>query len=747
MDSDTKESLANATVSLTESNRIIITDYKGDFIFDNLCAGSYTIRITHVNCDTVLQKVILSKEKHIDFTLPHSANILKAVTVTSLRGVQNTGIKKELEGRELEQTRGLSLAEALSKLNGVSMLQTGSTIAKPIIHGLHGNRILTINNGVRQEGQQWGNEHAPEIDPFIADNLTVIKGVDELRYGSDAIGGVILVNPKPLRYVAGYHGELNTAYFTNNRQYIVSGMFEQQLKKLTAFSYRLQGTFKQAANITAPDYRLNNTALKEENFSATAGWKKEKYNIETFYSQFHTTVGIFSGSHIGNLTDLQNAIAAPRPADIFLGDKTYKIKRPYQEVIHRLFKLKSNFTSGSSRFNLLFAAQYNNRKEYDIVRNRNNKSPQMNLGILTLSEDISWDHPAIKNIKGTLGISAVQQDNNYSGRYFIPNYFSATYGGYWIEKWAKHQWEIQGGVRYDNKSINTKRLLYNGSLINHDFKYSTLASSLNTLYKISQEAKVNISISLANRAPYVNELLSDGIHHGTATYEQGDINLKTERSVNIAAGFSYANQSKTFSADVTLYNNSITNFIYQQPKPDKPVLTIAGAFPKVKYQQTNALLRGADIALSYQFADHLQLTSKASLLRAYNRSIDDWLILMPADRLTNELTYNFKNAGKLSESYISVEMPVVFKQTRAPSDKNGKQDYKVPPAGYTLLNINASTIIKVSKIPVTISVGAKNLLNTKYREYLNSFRYFTDEMGSNISLRLKVPFEKILNNN
>ncbi len=744
-DSDTRENLSNVTVALIQAGKTIVTNDNGDFTFNNVCKGDYTLKITHVSYDTVTRIISISKTVHLDFYLPHAQRTLSGVTVTGLKGIQNTGIKKELSGRSLEETRGLSLAEALSKLNGVTMLQTGSTIAKPVIHGLHSNRILTINNGVRQEGQQWGNEHAPEIDPFIADNLVVIKGVDELRYGSDAIGGVILINPKPLRHLPGNYAELNAGYFTNNRQYVFSGMFEQQLKKHPSFSYRLQGTIKQAANVATPNYRLNNTGLKEQNFSVTAGWKKEKYNIEAFYSQFNTTIGIFTGSHIGNLTDLQAAIASPKPDDIFLGDDTYKIIRPYQEVTHQLFKLKSGFTSGNSKFNVLLAAQYNHRKEYDIVRNAGIKGPQMDLGILTLSEDVSWDHPTFKNIKGSIGISSVQQNNSYSGRYFIPDYFAATYGSYWIEKWAKHKWEIQGGLRFDNKSIDTKRLRFNGTEEDHVFTYSTLASSFNTSYKINENAKVNASVTLSNRAPYVNELLSDGIHQGTGTYEQGDVNLKTERSVNIALGFSYANKAKTFTADVTLYNNAINNFIYQQPKPDDPVLTIAGAFPKIKYQQADALLTGSDIALSYEFVKNLQLTSNVSLLRAYNNSIDDWLISMPSDRFSNELTYNFKDKGKFSQSYISFEVPIVFKQTRVPGDKYGKQDYKLPPDGYTLLNMNASAIIQLGKMPVTVSLGARNLLNKVYREYLNSFRYFTDEMGRNISIRLKIPLENFLN--
>jgi iron complex outermembrane receptor protein len=740
-DTDTREKLGNALVAIVELNRQMITDSAGDFVFDSLCTGNYTIRISHVHCETVQQTVVLNKKRHLDIFLPHSKNTLSEVIVEARKEVANTGFKKELSGKALQETKGLSLSEALSKINGVTMLQTGSTISKPVIHGLHSNRILTINNGVRQEGQQWGNEHAPEIDPFIADKLVVIKGVDELRYGSDAIGGLILVEPKPLRNIPGYSAELNTAYFSNNMQYVVSGVFEQQLRKQPAFRYRLQGTFKKGANATTPDYRLNNTGSEEKNFSLTAGWKKEQFNTELFYSQFTTKVGIFTGAHIGNLTDLQNAIQSTKPDDIFLGQKTYTIQRPYQDVAHHLLKLKANFYKNEHRFNILLAGQFNHRKEFDIVRSSSNTKPQLDLSIYTLSEDVNWEHPKKNNFSGMVGISAMQQDNNYSGRYFIPNYRSYSFGSYVIEKWSRHQWELQAGIRYDNKTITTNRLKFNGDSISHDFNFSTLASSLNAIYKVNDTWKLNTNISLASRAPHVNELLSDGIHHGTATYEKGDINLKPEHSINITAGINFQNTKKNLGFDINLYSNNIRNFIYQQPQPDSPVLTIAGAFPLIEYKQTNAVLNGADIALFLKPVSWLEWNAKASILYARNKKTDDWLILMPANRFSNELTYSFKDGKRFSGSYISGEVINVLQQSRVPDDKNGKQDYKAPPSGYTLVNGNASTTILIAKLPVTIGIGVRNLLNTKYRDYLNSMRYFTDEMGRNISFKLRIPIE------
>ncbi|MBC7826212.1 MAG: TonB-dependent receptor [Chitinophagaceae bacterium] len=736
------ENLPNATVQLSGTAKTLITNSNGDFAFDSLCAGTYSIIITHSSYDTIVKSVVVQRRLHVDFDLMPARNTLSKVTVTGVKGVQNTGLKRELSGRKLDETRGLSLAEALSKMNGVSVLQTGSTISKPIIHGLHSNRILTINNGVRQEGQQWGNEHSPEIDPFIANRLTIIKGVDELRYGSDAIGGVILVEPRALRNSPGYNAELNALYFANNRQYVTSFIFEQQLKKLSSFTYRLQGSFKKGANVNTPAYRLNNTGIEEKNFSLTAGWRKEHFNSEIYYSFFNTEIGIFAGSHIGNLSDLSNAIAASRPDPTFTGQNTYKIERPYQDVTHHLLKWKTGFDIDNNKFTVLVAGQHNQRKEYDVVRNSSTKTPQIDLSIFTFSEEINWEHPRKSNFSGVVGLTALQQDNSYSGRYLIPNYRSYSFGGYAIEKWEKGNLDVQAGVRYDNKDINTNRLqAASQTFTAYHFNFSTLASSVNAGFKILPEWKINSNVSLSTRAPQVNELLTNGIHHGAGTYEVGDIYLKPERSFNVSVNSSYTSTNKIFSADLTLYRNDIANFIYQQPKPDEPVLTIRGAFPKIVYEAADALLHGLDISTVFVPYQRFSLTSKYSMLRARNRRIDDWLIGMPADRIGNELTYNLKDLGQFSNTYFSIEVQNVFKQTRVPGDKNGAQDYKLPPEGYMLMNADVSTTIKLKKLPLAFSISGRNLLNKSYREYLNSFRYFTDEMGRNISIRLKIALE------
>ncbi len=742
-DLDSKEKLSGATVLLVELNKEIITDGQGDFIFNALCEGTYTVRVSHVGCATVEQKIILNKNRHIDIDLPHEKNMLGEITLSSQRGIKSTGFKKELSSREMEESKGQSLAEALSKINGVTMLQTGSTVSKPVIHGLHSNRILTINNGVRQEGQQWGSEHAPEIDPFIANKLIVIKGVDELKYGSDAVGGVILVETKPLMTTPGYNAELNSAFFTNNRQYVFSGTYEQQLKSLPAFTFRLQGTYKKGANARTPGYRMNNTGSDEKNFSLTGGWKGHHFSSELFYSFFDTKLGIFEGAHIGNLTDLQTAMESARPDPVFTGENTYRIDRPYQAVNHHLLKSKSSLQSGNNRFNLLLAAQVNDRKEFDIVRNSDNTRPQLDLRIKTLSEELTWEQIKTKDLTHTAGISSMQQENQYAGRYFIPAYRSNNFGGYYIAKWNSSRWEVQAGGRVDHKLIYTNRINANGQEFdNYDFKYTTLGGSLNAGYHAGGW-KTNVNIALANRAPHVNELLSNGIHHGAATYEVGDINLRPERAVNISFNNAWQNKINTVAFEVNLYRNNINNFIYQQPKPGEPVLTIAGAFPLLRYQQNNALLQGVDFSSRMTIIQPLSWELKYSLLRAKNKDKDDWLIRMPADRLQNEFTWNFKEGKKLTATYMSLEAIYVQKQTRVPGEQDGKQDYKAPPGAYALLNADFGTTLVLQKIPVAVSIGVRNMFNTTYRDYLNSLRYFTDETGRNIQIRVKIPFKHI----
>jgi iron complex outermembrane receptor protein len=761
-DSDTHEQLEGAVVTIRELRKSAITDAKGSFRFTGICPGSYNLDITHVDCQPISIHVHLREDMNQLIVMPHKANQLSEVVVTGAKRSVVTGMSDEVKGRDLDLTRGLTLGESLRKVTGVSVLQTGTNIYKPVIHGLHSNRVLILNNGIRQEGQQWGSEHAPEIDPFIANRITVVKGASSIRYGADAIGGVILVEPKLLRYVPGVNGEVNIGMFSNNLQGVVSAMLEGNSEKHPAFAWRIQGTAKRGGSARTPTYWLANSGVEEFNGSATAGWRKENRGLELFYSIFNTRLGIFSGAHIGNVTDLENAINSGDPPD-YIKDLpfSYAIDRPYQQVQHHLGKLRAYRETGKySKINAVLSVQYNRRREYDIVRSART-TPQLELHLVTGMADLAWDHYKGERWRGTIGVSTMYQWNEYDFRFFIPNYQAFQYAAFVAEKYQLGKWQLEGGVRFDNRSmfgITDNDRPPNDVLMGNaaaprqpygDRRFNGLSGNLGVVYRIQEKLSVNMTFASAWRAPQVNELFSDGLHHGAARIETGDPNLVTERANSILAGIQY--EGERFSVEVGAYHKRIDGFIYLKPT-FPPQLTIRGAFPSFAFDQTDARLTGLDLQVNWSPTVHLHFSGKGSILRAWDRSRDEWLIQMPADRGEVAAEYRFGDGRKWKQSWVKASLQYVAEQTRVPETGNievehpdgsvtMESDYAPPPPAYTLAALETGTELRAWGHPLTLSVSVTNLFNTRYRDYLNAFRYFTDDMGRNIVLRLKWPFD------
>lgn len=737
IDHHDRDPLEFAEIYIPELKRGTLTDSLGNYIIAGLCNGNYTITCKHMGCEDITMPVTINGNTLQNFYPEHHLRELGLVAVVSERGPEKTTQSSYvMKGRELDEARGRTLGDALKNVTGVSVMQTGSGISKPVIHGMHSNRILILNNGIRQEGQQWGNEHAPEVDPFIANNITVVKGANSVRYGSDAMAGVILVEPARLRDSAGIDAEINVVGNSNGRGGIVSGIINQNFKKVSPLSWRLQGTLKKSGTVSTPTYYLKNTASEEYNFSGAVGWTKKNYGAEIFYSQFNTSIGILSAAHIGNVTDLLDAIARTEPIE--KGEFTYEIQRPYQHIEHELFKAKAYLYAGDAgKLNLVYARQYNMRSEYDKDQPLSDSiaglnRPELQFEITSHSADIYWEHNAIRRFTGTLGVSGLTQANTYEGRYFIPNYRSYTSGVYWIERWTRERLQLEAGVRYDYRHLQVFKF-ENNVLVSPVYEYENVSGTLGAICKLSKNFSANINVGKAWRAPAVNELYSDGIHHGTATYEIGNKTLKPEQAVNTIVSLLYNNKDK-WNIELSAYHNTISNFIYLQPEMP-PTVTIHGAFPTFRYAQVNATFTGMDAQVNYYIVPQLMVTAKASLLRAYNKTAEEYLIQIPPEKFQGELTYNFKSIEKLKDSYVNISGTFVNKQFRVPSNS----DYASPPPAYTLLNFEMGTKLYLGKQSVTVGLGGTNLLNTSYRDYMNRFRYYADEMGRNITLRLKIP--------
>jgi iron complex outermembrane receptor protein len=730
IDASNNAPLDKAVVEIKELGLKFVTDEKGQYHFYDLCAGNYTIIVNHISCDSVVLKTAVQRNLIKNFRLPHSFNQLETVSVRSKKDLMVNTIREELSAKAIEATRGQSLGEILKQVNGVAVLQTGSTIFKPVIHGLHSQRILLVNNGVRLESQQWGTDHAPEIDPFIADKFTVLKGAGALRYGSDAIAGAVLIEPKPLLKQAGKNAEFNSTYFSNNRQYVFNGMYEASPINLPEFSYRIQATYKKGGNARTPDYWLYNTGLEEFNYSATAGYRKNRFNTELFFSSFQTALGIFMGAHVGNLTDLQNAIQSKKPIQN-IDQFSYEIVRPRQSVQHTTVKSKSQYLlPNDHKINLILSYQSNVRKEYD--RALLSPRPELDLNITTTIVDLNYESASTKKRQYAFGTNAMLQENVWTGsRFFIPNFRVQNVALYATQSLNLTDWMLDGGLRYDFKSLTTFRN-QNDALSSIERTFGNASGTLGATYKITPNLRWLINSAFAWRAPQVNELYVNGLHHGTASFEIGNPDLKSEKALNFSTQLKYKSDS-SWQVDLTLYNNIINDFINMNPSTPA-TLTLRGAYPTFKFIQTNALLRGLDLSVQKTLNSHFSTSAKTALLWATDRKTKDWLIQMPANRVEGEFTYSF-NTNALKNAAVELRLLHMMQQTRIPKNI---PDYLPPPSAYNLLNVDFNTDLMLGKQTINLGVAVLNLLNERYRDYMNRFRYFNDEPGRSINLRCKI---------
>jgi len=737
-----------------------ISNERGIFAFTHMCPGTYFIRLKFIGFHDHAEEIKLTGNLHLAIQMISSRTELQTIDVygqAASTGMTNTSLV--LSETELDQLKGKSLGESLNALPGVNVLQSGPAIFKPVIHGLHSQRILILNNGIRQEGQQWGIEHAPEIDPFIASELTVVKGAEAVRYGADAMGGVIIVNPPKLHQTQKFGGELNTGYMSNNRMGILSGVFEGGFKGADDWNWRLQGTAKSGGDFSSPNYALSNTGLKELNFSGAFGFQQRNRGLEVYASSFNTEIGILRAAHTGNLNDLENSIKSNEPW--YIAPFTREINNPKQKINHQLLKISAHQNiPGVGKLNILYGGQFNQRKEFDIRRGGRNDRPALFMKLLSNVLDVSLDHEHPKH-SGSLGLNVTYKYNvNETGetgiRPLIPDYSQFATGVFVIEKMRKANWLLEVGARYDYQFLEVRTFTFNNTLVKPVFSFHYFSGSLGATYYFNSNIRLNNHLGISARPPHVSELYSEGLHHGTAAIEEGLMRTNgevlTEQSLidkEVSGKWISTLQlgGKKFSADFSAYANIINDYVFLSPVGTR--LTIRGYFPVWQYQQTDALLTGADAYFNWFFHKKIQYTGKLSYIYAKDITRNDVLIFIPPVNMENSITYR-TDLGKVEDFFIKLSIPTYFEQHRAPitvypseiPDYTGDKIYDIAPAppGYTLINLEVGLKLPIQDHHLSISIVGENLTNEAYRNYMNRLRYFADDVGRNFIIRLKYNF-------
>lgn len=741
IDDHDRSPLAFAEIGIVGTGKGSVADEQGYFAVEGLCPGSHRIRVEHLGCTPVERTIELKESVVIDFLLEHHTEELREMEVVTTRPDENVGQPiQRIDRRAMERGSGRTLTEMLATIPGVTTLNSGPTISKPVIHGLSGNRVLILNQGIRQEDQQWGTEHAPNLDPFSSDRLTVVRGAASVQYGSDALGGVVITEPLVLPKEAGIGGEVRGVGMLNGRGGGANAMLHGGVKGLHGVGWRIQGSGRYLGDSEAPDYVLSNTGVNELGLSTSLGYRDHKGHASVYYSWFGRETGILRASHIGNLTDLNNAISSGEPW--YIGDFTYEIVPPRQSVQHHLVKAEAGRSiSERGRLVLTYGYQSDDRREYDIRRGGRSDTPALDLNLSTQSADAVFKHWIGRHLHGRVGVSGLLQENvNVPGtgiRPLIPNYEKRSAGIFVVEHLPlTDHVELEGGARLESTRLNVFKYDVNDVLLSPEHEFTNNALSLGANWTVSDSVRLRFNASSAYRPPHVSELYSEGLHHGAAAIELGDAELAPERSYKATADLEASWLNGRLRTDVTLYADLIEDYIYL--RPDGVELTVRGAFPVFNYTATDALLHGLDAMLHFHVTPRWSLRSRMSIVRGRDDLQQEWLLQMPSDRMLNELLYKMTDAGRWTAIEIGASSTVVFEQTRIPEGV----DFALPPGTYQLMGLQAAATHPLGKGELRFGLQASNLLNMAYRDYMDRFRYYADARGIDLVIWIRYGFGK-----
>ncbi len=764
-DSDNHSLISHAKVSI--GNTSVVSDAKGTFSL-KLNEGDYAVVVTHPKFDEFKESLKVDKNLKLEINMEHRAEDIETVVLNVKHRTPGAMIVSSLDKDLITRNVASNLGNLLTNISGVNGLKTGNNIVKPIIHGMYGSRIAILNNGVKMAEQEWGIEHAPNIEIGNYQHIDVVKGASALKFGSDAIGGVVLLEPAIYPKKDTLEGSIILNGQSNGR----GGGVNVNLLKLwkNGWAINTNGSYNKLGDLKAPDYGLMNTGLESSSFNFGIQKKNAHRGFSLDYYLTNQNIGILRASHIGSPQDFYEAMNAPRP--IFERDFSYDIDNPRQVVEHHLVKLNAyNDFKNFGKLSLTYSFQYNHRQEYDIRRGDLNALPALDMELIT--NQVNINHLLTRgNWSLESGIDGTYQ-NNYSdpatkARRLIPNYDKYAAGIYSIFKYKFNpKWNAEASARYDFNRYDVYKWydtsdwnnryadLYpefkvkesaNRTLTHPILDYHNVSFNAGVEYKPSAVFNLKFNYSKVSRTPNIAELFSDGLHHSASVIEVGDMSLKNEtgNQFNLLLE-SRLNVLQGLQISLNPYFFYTRNYINEVPTGVQN--TIRGVFPVWSYQQIDAKMYGADLDINWKLTSNITYKGRASYLYGQDLTHDVPLILMAPANVSNTIEFV---KPEWNNFYFSVNNRQVFRQNRYPYnpvyitlyDGQGEAyeatlDLSTPPKAYSLWGLQAGVdIYKNFSVGVTVN----NLFNTNYKDYLNRLRFFSYEMGRNIILNLKYNF-------
>ena len=760
-DQQTGEALPAATIYLPDDRTGAVADGTGRFIIADLPPGHHVAEITHSGYGTLVEHIEFENDTTVIFRLSPTVVENQAVIVTGVSTA--TSIRKSpipvssIRRNELLQNSSTNIVDALTRVPGLAQLSTGPAISKPFIRGLGANRVVIVNEGVRQEGQQWGDEHGVEIDEMSVNRVEVLKGPASLMYGSDALAGVVhFISNIPLAEGI-VRGNLNAQYQFNPNLYSFNG---NVAGNRGGFNWNLYGSLRSAKDYrNEQDGRVFNSRFNEGNLGGYFGLNRSWGYSHLLFSRFRLKSGIVEGDRDPVTGEFLMNAGTPRESVATRADLLERSPRvPYQEVIHQKITSDNNFILGKHRLKLNLAFQQNHRKEFgnpDVP-----VIPELFFDLKTINYNFQWQLPEFREWHTTLGLNGMKQWNrNRAEEAIIPEYGIFDLGLFLFSQRFFSRSTLSGGIRFDLRDLASKEMREAG-----DLKFAALERSFSNLsgsIGLSQELtdKITLKLNLARgfRAPTVAELLSNGAHEGTDRYEYGRSSLSSERSLQTDLGGEM--NFDHFNLGLAFFYNRINDFIFYQKLLNSTggdsMVNVDGDLVRAfQFSQQDAALAGFEFNLDihpHPF-DWLHIENSVSFVRGRFKAEVDGdrdLPLIPAPRVLSELRADLGKAGKsFSEVYVKIEVDHNFSQSHPFTGFETESRT----SSYTLLHFGAGAAIqhrKTKRSVISFNLSVQNLTDRSYQSHLSRLKY-TDvnpvtgrqgvfNMGRNISVRVNVP--------
>lgn len=637
----------------------------------------------------------------------------------------------------LRTHQSTNIIDAISRQPGVNQITTGGGISKPVIRGLGYNRVLVVSDGIRQEGQQWGDEHGVEIDGQRVYSVEIQKGPASLMYGSDAMAGVIIMHDAPIMPIGAMYAEAGTEYQTNNGliAYTINSRGNHD-----GMVWDWRWSQRWAHDYRAPeDGLVTGTRFCERALSGMLGVNRSWGHSHVKMSYYNLTPG---------MTEVDEGYMA--------GSCGYAIEAPFQQVRHYKVVIDNSFHIGENILKAIIGYQQNRRQEYEDA-----DECGLDFRLHSVNYDIRYvSQPLHGGWKINTGINGMfQQSENLGSEYLIPAYRLFDFGVFaTASRTITDNIHLSGGLRYDHRSLHSFSLYDDGEERFADFKrnFGALSGSVGIIYNVNNHLDLKANISHGFRAPNMSELGSNGEHEGTFRYELGNSGLKPEHSWQIDIGLDYS--SDFFSASVAAFVNCISNYIflsrtdfdYTDPTPEQR-LAAADDIPVYHFIAGNARIMGGEARIILHLLHHLHFENTFSYVDSHLLNAEPnsrYLPFTPAPRWLSILHYDIPLHSRIVKSlFAEAETDINFSQNHIMT-ANGTE---TPTPAYTLWNLNFGTDIYLhGKIKLcSININATNILNCAYQSHLSRLKYaetlpFTgrhgiNNMGRNIGFKVTFP--------